>query len=102
MCARFFFVLNLIPFSSSSAVYRTTKSYFQIICCILYKINIFFAKCCVINMILAYIADVSERVNIRRTIHEAKSTCRLKSKNNVFLIKVYFSMKVKYLKVMYG
>lgn len=52
-------------------------------------------------MILAYIADVSERVNIRRTIHEAKSTCRLKSKNNVFLIKVYFSMKVKYLKVMY-
>lgn len=53
-------------------------------------------------MILAYIADVSERVNIRRTIHEAKSTCRLKSKNNVFLIKVYFFMKVKYLKVMYG
>lgn len=53
-------------------------------------------------MILAYIADVSERVNIRRTIHETKSTCRLKSKNNVFLIKVYFSMKVKYSKVMYG
>lgn len=53
-------------------------------------------------MILAYIADVFERVNIRRTIHEAKSTCRLKSKNNVFLIKVYFSIKVKYLKVMYG
>lgn len=53
-------------------------------------------------MILVYIVDVFERVNIWRMIYEVKSICWFKLKNNVFLIKVYFFMKVKYLKVMYG